>query len=249
MNYFKLISNGTFIGVASGGDFRKFQHKHRVMLSCSEDDAQYVQYGDVYYHAGWMKPVKDSARPYEEADVIRIEKEEYDALRNSIESGEEIVLVAEPDPTIPERPATDPNETLTLEYVIESKIKEMSASCNAAIISGMDVVLSDGESHHFSLRFSDQVNIIMLYNKAMIGEEALPYHADDAIFKTYSKEDVLAIYDGMTSTVLWNNAYFNSLKAYIKSMTDIEKVSGVVYGTKIPRKYQSEVLKSLTPVK
>lgn len=249
MNYFKLVSNGAFIGVASGGDFRKFQHKHRVMLSCSEDDAQYVQCSDTYYHAGWMKPVPDSARSYEEADVIRIEKEEYDALRSSIESGEEIVLVPDPDPTAPEQTATDPNEALTLEYVINSKIKEMSASCNAAIISGMDVILSDGKSHHFSLRFSDQLNIMMLYNKAMIGEEVLPYHADDAMFKTYSKNDVLAIYDGMTSTVLWNNAYFNSLKAYIESMTDIGKVSGVVYGIKIPRKYQSEVLKSLTPVK
>lgn len=38
-------------------------------------------------------------------------------------------------------------------------------------------------------------------------------------------------------------SYFNALKAYIESMTDIETIGAVVYGIEIPAEHQSDVLK------
>lgn len=40
-------------------------------------------------------------------------------------------------------------------------------------------------------------------------------------------------------------SYFNALKAYISSMTDILEVGAVVYGMDIPVEHQSDVLKVL----
>ena len=40
-------------------------------------------------------------------------------------------------------------------------------------------------------------------------------------------------------------SYFNALKAYIESMTDIETIGAVVYGIEIPAEHQSDVLKVL----
>lgn len=245
MTYFKIIRDGSFVGIATSGDLRKFQQKHRVMLSGLEDDAQWVQYGDIYYHDEWMRPVAACPITYESADVTRIEKDEYDILFASIEAGKEIEIVTEADPVEDEIPVVDPHDVITLDYAISSKIAEMSARCNSAIVGGVDVTLSDGNTYHFSLKFSDQVNIMRLYDSAMRGETTLPYHADGALFVEYSAEDIKSIYGAMTSTILENTAYFNSLKAYINSLTDIESVSKIQYGTKIPSKYKSKVLKSL----
>lgn len=245
MNYFKLICDGDIIGVAHGGDFRKFQRKHSVILVCSEDEAQYVQFGDSLYRDKWMRPVQDAPFEYKDADVIRIDKSEYDILSEAIRSGEAIEVVVEPDPTTPEPLEVVQEDTSTLEYVVSAKLAEMSACCNAAIVDGADIPLSDGNSYHFSFRFADQINIMMLHDRALRGEEFLPYHADGALFVEYSAEDIKSIYGAMTSTILENTAYFNSLKAYINSLTDIESVSKIQYGTKIPSKYKSKVLKSL----
>lgn len=249
MNYFKLICDGNIIGVVHGGDFRKFQRKHRIMLACSEDDAQCVRFGDSLYRDKWMRPVHDAQFEYKDADVVRIDKAEYDVLSEAIQSGEAIEVVVEPDPTTPEPLEVVQEDTSTLECVVSAKLAEMSACCNTAIVDGADITLSDGNSYHFSFRFADQINIIMLHDRALRGEEFLPYHADGTSFMNYSKDDVLAVYDVMTDTVLKNTVYFNSLKAYINSLTDPEKVSKVVYGTKIPRKYQSEVLRTLNQSK
>ena len=125
------------------------------------------------------------------------------------------------------------------------KIKEMSNTCRQTIIDGIDVELSDGKTHHFSLEIEDQIKIQALAIKAQQGEEKLYWHPDGELCQFYSAEDILRIYAALEETQTVNTTYFNSLRNYIQSMTSIEQVSKVVYGMGIPEEYQSEVLKYL----
>ena len=74
MNYYKLINGKNFVGVVSQLDFRTYQHKHNVLLSCDESKAQYVQFGDIYYRADWMLPVTTNKIGYETIKVIQIDE-------------------------------------------------------------------------------------------------------------------------------------------------------------------------------
>lgn len=246
MNYFKLIDNGNLIGVVSGSDFRRFQQKHKTMLSCTEDEGQYVQLGDLYYRDKWMKSPAGSVS-FVEAEVVRIDKEEFDLLHSAIESGEELEeLSAEIiDPTTTESEIITDTVNGTLEYVSSSKISEMSARCNGEIMAGADVLLSDGDTHHFSFKYSDQINIMRLYNSTSSDEALLVYHADGEPVREYTKEDIVAVYESMVATITKHTVYFNCLKTYIMSLTDAKKISGITYGSKIPAKYRTSVYKAV----
>ena len=84
MNYYKLIDGKNFVGVVSQLDFRTYQHKHNVLLSCDESKAQYVQFGDIYYRADWMLPVTTDKIEYETIKVIQIDEEEYNTLYEAV---------------------------------------------------------------------------------------------------------------------------------------------------------------------
>ena len=77
------------------------------------------------------------------------------------------------------------------------------------------------------------------------GETNIPYHADGELCKFYSPEDIMKITEGATNFKTYQVSYFNSLKAYIESMSDIESISAITYGVQIPDEYMSDVLKSL----
>lgn len=244
MNYYKLISGENFIGIATQLDFREFQCKHSVLLACAENRAQYVQCADTYYRANWMVPVITDEIHYETVDVIQIDKDEYDILLKAVDSGEEIVVEPEqPEPV--ETPPVDADEQATVEYVKERKITEMSAMCNTVITGGFDVELSDGETHHFSLTTQDQLNLITLSSMVASGETAIPYHADGELCKFYTPEDITTIISTATEFKTYQVSYYNALRAYVETMTDIEQIGSVTYGTGIPKEYQSDVLKAL----
>ena len=77
------------------------------------------------------------------------------------------------------------------------------------------------------------------------GETQIPYHADGELCRFYSAEDINIIITTATQFKTYQVSYFNALKAYIESMTDIETIGAVVYGMEIPVEHQSDVLKVL----
>jgi len=125
------------------------------------------------------------------------------------------------------------------------KIAEMSNTCNKVITNGFDVILSDGNSYHFSLTTQDQLNLITLSSMVANGETQIPYHADGELCRFYSAEDINTIITTATQFKTYQVSYFNALKAYVESMTDIETIGAVVYGVEIPAEHQSDVLKVL----
>lgn len=215
--------------------------RHNILISCTEQEAECIQIEDNYYHAGWMKAVREDIGAIT-ADVIEIDKEEYDELYELIEHDEEIEPYPEPEPS-PE-PEPEP-EDITVAYAKKLKLKDMSNTCNNIIFAGIDVVLSDEETHHFSLTEYDQLNLFKLETLARSGQEVLPYHEDGELCKFYPAVDIIAIANAATQYITYHTTYFNSLKAYINSLRSLNTISRVTYGMDIPEKYQSDVWKEI----
>lgn len=124
-------------------------------------------------------------------------------------------------------------------------IAYMSEMCNKTIIDGVDVVLSDGESHHFSLDITDQMNLSTLQTLIASGETQIPYHETGMPCKFYTPQDILLLCEASTAHVEYHTTYFNSLRDYINSLENGVDVYCVDYGMEIPVEYQSEVFKAL----
>lgn len=211
MKYYKVIKDKEFIGVGTTLNLRRFQQKHQIILICNETQVQYIQLGDVLYRANWMWPETTDSVKYEIADVIRIEKDEYDLLLQAVETNEAIVIEEEPvveiEPIVVENP--------TIDYVRTSKIVELKRDCNKAITDGVDIKLSDGETRHFSMSLEDQINLLTM---AYLKDESL-----------YSAKDMKTI---ITKTNAHKNSQitkFKQLKDRVNSLNTIEEVSAVNY--------------------
>lgn len=138
---------------------------------------------------------------------------------------------------------------ITIEYgdvTQEEVIAAMSDACNQAIVSGVDVTLSDGGIYHFSLGLEDQLNLMNLQSMVLSGAESVPYHADGAGCRYYSADDFNKIAEAAIAWKLYHESYFNSLREYIKSLNTNEELGNVEYGMEIPEEYQTNVFRQLT---
>ena len=241
--FYKLISGQNIVGVATQDDFLKFQSKNAILLTCSARTAQYIMSDGVLYHASWMIPISTQRYTYLLADVVEIDEEEYEALYEAIHSGDEVPVTPEPvEPDVPEEPDED---EITIPFLRTKTIERMSAICNQVISDGFDVILSDGAQHHFTLSVQDQLNLITLLDLVRSGAETVPYHGDGELCTNFSAEDIMSVINTATLFKTYHETYFNSLRAYIKSLRSINTLGRVTYGMEIPEKYQSEVYKQL----
>ena len=108
MTYYKIIINSEVVSVNIV--FVRWDDKHRCMMYCDIDDAQFVQKhdGTALYHANWLKSYPARAGQYEEAEVVVINKEEYDELLALIIDGDPIPQ-PEPEPTPEPTPGPEPD--------------------------------------------------------------------------------------------------------------------------------------------
>lgn len=211
MKYYKIIKNKEFIGVGTTLNLRRFQNKHQIMLICDETQVQYIQLVDVLYRANWMWPEVTDSVKYEIADVIRIEKDEYDLLLHAVETNEEIVI--EEEPVIEAEHVVV--EDSTIDYVRASKITELKHQCNKTITEGVDIKLSDGETRHLTMSLEDQINLL-----------TMAYIADESV---YSAEDMKAIIAEMNAFKNYHIAKFKKLENRVNSLNTIQEISAVNY--------------------
>lgn len=242
MSFYKLINGKDFVGIATQDDFLTHQKKHNILLACDVRNAQYVQYNDQYYRDDWMLPPTTTIVPYTTVSVIEINEQEYNTLKAAIDTDEEILVEEEPE-EIYDDLYIEPLEEITVDYVKNQKIKEIRNMCNKLITDGFDVILSDGENHHFSLTTQDQLNLTTLSAMVASGAETIPYHADGETCKFFSTEDVQKIIQAAMDFKTFHITYHNALKLYVDSLQLLEDVENVSYGMEIPEEYQSEVLK------
>lgn len=243
MNYYKVIADHTVVGVCTEYDFRRYQTKHNIIIVSDCDRVECVQIGDRYYHDEWMAHCQF---PHIDAQVVAITKGEYNTIAAAIEGGQEIPEPAEDETTEQgTETSVDPIEGLTLDFVKSRKLEEMKQTCSKAIESGIDVRMDDGSTHHFTLTLTDQMMINSMAVKAQQGTELLPWHADGEPSRFYTADEIIRICDSMERFVVYHQAYFNSLKLYINSISEIEAFGSVNYGMEIPAEYQSEVMQSI----
>lgn len=247
MFYYKVIKDGEFIGIATSCEMRKYQTKHKILLCCDETEAQYIQVdGMRIYHAGWMWK-ETIPGMYPTADVIAIDEAEYNTIREATSNGEDYKEQEQPEEEIIEAiESSNDSEYIevTMDYLRNMKIQEMSIECNRFIQRGFDVQLSTG-LEHFSLTAQDQLNFITLTNMIQQGAAAVPYHSDNELCRYYPAEDILAIVNAATEYKTYHITYFNSLKHYIMGITDIAELRQVKYGITLPDEHKSDVLKEI----
>lgn len=130
MNHYKIINNNLIVGVIDDCAMRKYQQKHSIILICAIDDAQYAQYKETLYHDNWMLPVSDNV-PYTMAQIVSINKDEYDELLEQLAIEDEII-VPNPEPeeessqeeeSIP----TDETNPKTIAQQLQEQINELSS--------------------------------------------------------------------------------------------------------------------------
>lgn len=246
MKFYKMINGENFVGIGTSLDMRCFQLKHRIILRCDESEAQYIQYKDELYRATWMLPVNNTANTYTIVEIIEIDEKEYSALKNAIESGEEVEVTSpQEEASTPVESEISPADKVTIEYVRNAKINAMSAECSKAVTNGFDVVLADGLVHHFDLTIEDQLNLISLKEMLSAGATEVPYHERGCLCKMYSVEDITVVIDKASTHKTYHLTYFNSLKNYIMNINEISEVDSIQYGIDIPAEYCSEILLSI----
>ena len=78
-----------------------------------------------------------------------------------------------------------------------------------------------------------------------LGSKKVPYGAE-AVYEgeipTNLSEENIYVY---TEFKTYHVTYFNSLKAYIKNLSDISQINQIEYGIDIPAEYQSEILRNM----
>lgn len=238
--FYMVIQDKTIIDVLSEISYVRTQVVHNRLMNCNKEYAEGILSSDT--STIWYCPdlIAENVKDYPSVTLIEIDEDKYNQLREILELNQSIDY-EQKEPESEEKEPTE-EDLLTLDFVRESKIKEMSNECNKKIILGFDIKLSDGEVHHFSLTTYDQLMIDKLHDKANNGETILPWHEDDGQCKFYSADDIKAINNAMESLVLWHQTYFNSLKYYIKNISELSEIRDIYYGIEIPKEYQSVVL-------
>lgn len=119
----------------------------------------------------------------------------------------------------------------TLEEVKADKISEISVICREKIFDGVDVVFSNGETKHFSLKIEDQLNLNRL---ALIFRDAkedcgIVYHADGEVCVEFSKEDFFKIVNLASEFISEETEKCNKLMKRVCELSTVEEVLSVEY--------------------
>lgn len=131
-------------------------------------------------------------------------------------------------------------ENNATEVVRNAKIAEISATCNAVIVAGIDIQLGE-ETEHFNLSIEDQSNIANLFRVVELGGTEFPYQADGGVCRIYTAQEIAQIYIAAQTAITSQTTYHNALKAYVQSLTDVEDISAVTYGMALPAEYAAEM--------
>ena len=117
------------------------------------------------------------------------------------------------------------------DYLAEAKANkeaEISSSCNAAIVAGMDVETTQG-TEHFSLEETDQINLTTAYNAVLSGASQYPYHADGQLCRMFTAEEITAISNASIAHKLYHTTLCNHLLTWVRrAETDLE-VESITY--------------------
>ena len=239
MKYYKIVIDKEIKGVVNSFNF--FIENNKKLISSTDSLGQFVEYEGKLYRDYWMPPIPNNKRFFFNATINEISREEYFAYLKAKQENENIIIEdneddeLEPEQPIPSEEEIEEPDAMT-EYIRESKLNEMSRTCRQTIEAGFDIILSDNESHHFSLDTQDQLNLITLSALAET-QDQIPYHADNEICKFYSAAEIKQIVAAATQFKMYHTTYYNALKGYINSLETIADIAAIQYGVELPEEF------------
>lgn len=117
------------------------------------------------------------------------------------------------------------------DYLAEAKANkeaEISSSCNAAIVAGMDVETTQG-TEHFSLQETDQINLTTAYNAVLSGAPQYPYHADGQLCRMFTAEEITAISNASIAHKMYHTTLCNHLLTWARRAETQEELEDITY--------------------
>lgn len=242
MKYYKIVENNNIVGIATSNNFMRYAPQIDSYKRSDEQSGEYISYNGQFYRSGWMAPYTYKEN-FISADIIEIPESEYNIYKETFKSQSIIEQAQEIEP-IEETEIVDYEQQISINFLRQSKISEMSYQCRRAIEAGVDVELRM-ETKHFSMDTQDQLNLMSLGVMAQT-QQLIPYHADGETCIFYTADEINKIVAAATAHKVYHTTYYNALKNYINSLSTIEEIAAITYGTPIPEEYQSEVLKVIT---
>jgi len=104
------------------------------------------------------------------------------------------------------------------------------------IEDGVDVEIG-GEVQHFSYTTEDQNNIKDAFDLAYQTGLDVPYHADGYGCKLYTPEQITMIFIMNKTNLTHHTTYFNQLRMWVETLTDIDEIQSVQYGDALTGEY------------
>ena len=232
---YKLLVDGVIVDAVAIPVFVRYNKRLGLFLACDEKDAEGLAShdGETYWHLAGRNEFPVNG--YQTVVMEEISFEDATAIIEAMDEGKELPELEEPEEVIEEAISDG-----SLELVQQKVIQEMSAACNEAICSGTDIVLSDGQSHHFSYTIEDQLNLLSLRADISACGDEFFYHADGEAYRYFSKEDFLTIVDQLNQWRIYHVTYFSNLREYILSLETIRELTAVEYGIEVSEKGDAE---------
>lgn len=235
----QIVLNGQIIDAYTELRYCKYDKRSGLVLRCGSKDKPNgivsERTGEIYQVDGWHL-FPDTVATAGVVTIEYINETEYDALVKALDEAGPVIQPEE-DPEIP--------ENATIEFVRDVIIQKMNTACNTAITNGVDVVLSDGETYHFSLKLEDQLNLMSLQSLILSGAEAVPYHADGEECRYFTVADFQLVANTATQWKIYQESYFNNLRVYIQSLDTVDEIMAIEYGMTIPEEYMTDVFKTI----
>lgn len=126
---------------------------------------------------------------------------------------------------------------ITIDEIRNGKIQELSNECNKKILNGVDVLLKDDTTKHFSYTIEDQSNLKELFDIVLQTKVPQYYHADGESCREYCPEDIIQIYVYESLNKIESITYYNQMKLYILSLTDENEIKEIHWGTQLIGQY------------
>ena len=115
-----------------------------------------------------------------------------------------------------------------LESARTEKESELSTACNQAITDGMDVPTTHG-TEHFSLKETDQINLTTAYNAVMSGATHYPYHADGALCRMFTADEIKSISAASIQHKMYHTTLCNHLLTWARRAETEDELNGITY--------------------
>lgn len=123
-----------------------------------------------------------------------------------------------------------------LPIIKNQKINELKVANDSAIDAGTTVTLSTGEES-FTYSLADQSNISEMYYAVLGGAEKYSYHQNGGDCRMFDAKDIVVLYSTLSMYKTGLLTYYNQLKQYVNSLSDIDSINNVVYGQELTGEY------------